>query len=62
MNLKYEYLEAGEDYSKEDLFKIFPNAKTFPQIKIGDNIIGGFQQLQKYIEDTGYNGTGYTLS
>ena len=38
----------------------FPDARTFPQIVIGERKIGGYDQLLQYIEDTGYNGTGYT--
>jgi glutaredoxin len=39
----------------------FPNARTVPQIVIGGKKIGGYDQFTKYIDDTGYNGTGYSL-
>jgi glutaredoxin len=32
-----------------------------PQIRINGENIGGYDKLAAYIEDTGYNGTGYTL-
>jgi len=43
------------------LFEQFPGARTFPQIKINDRVIGGYEQLVTYIEETGYNGTGHSL-
>jgi len=33
------------DYTKEEFFKLFPYAKTFPQIIINGNIIGGYSEL-----------------
>ena len=39
----------------------FPTARTFPQIVVSGNKIGGYDQLVKYIEDTNYTGTGDTL-
>jgi glutaredoxin len=40
---------------------MFPGAKTFPQIKINGHNIGGYDKLGNYLEETGYNGTGWTL-
>ena len=31
------------------------------KIFIGDTYIGGYEALVKYIEDTGFNGTGYSV-
>jgi glutaredoxin len=59
--LAYEYLTMGADYSREQLFETFPNAKTVPQIIINGNKIGGYSELLNYIEETGYTGTGHTL-
>jgi glutaredoxin len=39
----------------------FPEARTFPQIVVNGQKIGGFEQFTKYIEDTNYTGTGHTL-
>jgi glutaredoxin len=33
------------DYTKEEFFKLFPYAKTFPQIIINGNVIGGYSEL-----------------
>ena len=43
-----------EDFTREELFEIFPTARTFPQIKIDGESIGGFDQLQKW-HDTDWN-------
>ena len=39
----------------------FPTARTFPQIKVYDKSVGGYDQFLKYIEDTGFNGSGNSL-
>ena len=35
--------------------------KAGEKIKIGDNKVGGYEGMVKYVEDTNYNGTGFTL-
>ena len=35
-------------YTKEDLLKLLPQAKTVPQIFIEDRYIGGYTELMKY--------------
>lgn len=59
--LKYKYFSLGTDYTKEELLEQFPGARTVPQIVVNGTKIGGFENLAKYIEETNYNGTGYTL-
>ena len=48
-------------WTKEDLLKAVPNAKTVPQIFILKNkYIGGYDDLLKYFEETTSNyGDGY---
>ena len=58
---KFEYKELGKDFTREEVFETFPNAKTFPQIIVGDNKVGGYEQFVAYVEDTNYTGTGHTL-
>jgi glutaredoxin len=58
---KYEYKELGKDFTREEVFETFPTARTFPQIIIGGNKVGGYEQMVEYIDSTGYNGTGYSL-
>jgi glutaredoxin len=57
----HKYLTMGKDYPREQLFETFPEAKTVPQIIINGTKIGGYNELIKYIEDTGYTGTGHSL-
>ena len=38
-----------QDYTREDFFVKFPNAKTFPQIIINDKHIGGYHELEKWL-------------
>ena len=60
-NLDYTYKQLDVDFTRDEVFENFPNARTFPQIKISGKIIGGFDDMMTYIETTGYNGTGYSL-
>ena len=58
---QYEYLEMGKDFDREAVLTEFPEARTFPQIVVGGQKVGGFEQFVQYIENTGYTGTGHTL-
>jgi len=58
---QYEYLEMGRDFDREAVLTEFPEARTFPQIVVGGQKVGGYEAFIKYIEDTGYTGTGHTL-
>lgn len=51
--------KIGDGYTREELLEAVPNARTVPQIIINGVAIGGFTELRKYIDQTGYNGTGY---
>tara|TARA_Y100000590_G_scaffold404751_1_gene492539 strand:+ start:272 stop:511 length:240 start_codon:yes stop_codon:yes gene_type:complete len=44
-----------QDYNKEDFFKKFPNAKTFPQIIINKEHIGGYFELKKWLEQNSFD-------
>tara|TARA_B100000029_G_scaffold486117_1_gene540160 strand:+ start:647 stop:883 length:237 start_codon:yes stop_codon:yes gene_type:complete len=37
------------DYTKEDFFEKFPTAKTFPQIVINNEHVGGYHDLEKWL-------------
>lgn len=47
-NPKIHMLE--KDYSRDDFFKKFPNAKTFPQIIINNEHVGGYSELKIWLE------------
>jgi len=52
---------VGKDVTREELLEAAPNARTVPQIIINGKSIGGYDQLVTYIDETGFNSTGYTL-
>lgn len=43
---EYVYKQLDVDFTREELFEAFPGARTFPQIKVDDQPIGGYQQLE----------------
>lgn len=59
--LKYTYKQLGVDFEREEVLEEFPGARTFPQIKVNGDKIGGYDKLGTYLEETGYTGTGHTL-
>lgn len=59
--ISYELRQVGEDWTREQLLESIPTARSVPQIVINGNNIGGYEQLMSYLEDTGFNGTGYSL-
>lgn len=59
--IEYEYLQLGVDFERDRVLEEFPEARTFPQIVVNGQKIGGYDNLAQHLEDTGYNGTGYTL-
>lgn len=60
-NLNYVYKQLDVDFTRDEILSEFPEAKTFPQIKVNGTKIGGYDKLGTYLEETGYNGTGFTL-
>ena len=44
-----EILMLNQDYSREQFFEIFPTAKTFPQIIINGEKIGGYRELERWM-------------
>lgn len=61
INVNYEVRKIGTEWSREDLLESVPNARSVPQILINNEAIGGYNELVRYIEDTGFNGTGHSL-
>jgi glutaredoxin 3 len=57
--IPFEERKIGDGYTKEELLEALPNARSVPQIVINGASIGGFTELKKYIDETGFNGTGY---
>ena len=59
MNVRFDEAKIGTDITKEELLEIAPNARTAPQIVINNKVVGGYDDLVDYIENTGWNGSGY---
>ena len=50
--LEFKKYMLDVDYSREELFKKFPSARTFPQITIDGNLVGGYTEFAaKILED-----------
>ena len=45
----FEEKKIGHGYEKEDLLKEVPTARTVPQIIIDGKVIGGYNELNKYL-------------
>ena len=43
------------DYNRNDFFKKFPQAKTFPQIIINNENVGGYYELNKWLEKNSFD-------
>jgi len=61
MNIPFTTRKLHDDLTREQIQEMAPGARTMPQIIINGSVIGGYDQLNTYIENTGFNGTGYTL-
>jgi glutaredoxin len=61
LKINYEVRKVGTEWTREQLLEAIPAARTVPQIMINNSVIGGYESLIKYIDETGYNGTGHTL-
>ena len=58
LDLKYEELKLGVDYTKEELRELVPAhlSLTVPQIFVYNKRIGGYEDFAEYIENTGITG------
>ena len=53
--LPFEYKQLGTHYSLDDLMKLAPNAKSFPQIFVVDkngnkDLVGGYSELVEHLK------------
>ena len=46
----YNYYQLDTDFTREELFEKFPGARTFPQISIDGENIGGYTELVTYTD------------
>ena len=49
--LDYTYKQLDTDFSRDEFFNIFPAARTFPQIKIDGNDVGGYTELESWLQN-----------
>jgi len=47
----YNKLMLNSDFTREELLNKFPNARTFPQIVVDGNIVGGLNQFTEYLQE-----------
>ena len=47
-NLTYKML--NEDFTRDELFEVFPSARTFPQIIVDGKKIGGFKEFKHLVD------------
>jgi glutaredoxin 3 len=48
--VSYIYKQMGVDFTRDEVFEQFPNARTFPQIKVNDEAIGGYNEFSALFE------------
>jgi len=49
---QFTYKQLDIDFTREELLELFPDARTFPQIKIDGQRIGGYDQLKTWHDNT----------
>ena len=50
----YNKFMLDEDFTREELFEKFPTARTFPQITIDGETIGGYTEFEAYLRENKY--------
>lgn len=48
--IDYKEYRIGEHISREDFLQLYPEAKTVPVIVVNNKWIGGFKELNEYVE------------
>ena len=46
----YTKFMLGEDFTREELFEKFPTARTFPQITVDGETVGGYDNFVTLLE------------
>lgn len=47
--IQFNYKQLGTDFTREELFEQFPNARTMPQVKkLDGGVIGGFKEFGQW--------------
>jgi len=53
--IEFEERNINKDYTKEQLLEAVPTARTVPQVFLDQQLIGGFTELKKYLEENHVN-------
>jgi glutaredoxin 3 len=54
-HVEFTYKQLDKDFTREELFEQFPTARTFPQVRIDGEAIGGYEQFSDYLEMLPYD-------
>lgn len=49
-NIEFEEKKLGVDFTTEELLEKFPSARTFPQIIVDDNHVGGYKEFKEIVD------------
>jgi glutaredoxin 3 len=49
--IEFEERKIGDGWTKEDLLESVPTARSVPQIFLGEELVGGFTELKKRLEN-----------
>ena len=49
--IEFEERKIGDGYTREDLLEAVPGARTVPQIFLDGELVGGFTELKKRLEN-----------
>lgn len=47
--ISFTEMKLGEDFTRETLLELFPNARTYPVVVIDGFNIGGYEQLKEQL-------------
>jgi glutaredoxin len=47
----FEERKIGDGYTREELLEAVPTARSVPQIFLGEELVGGFTELKKRLEN-----------
>ena len=47
--ISYVYKQLGVDFTRDEVLEKFPGARTFPQIAVNDDPIGGYNEFSKLV-------------
>ena len=45
-NFEYKKYMLDEDFTREQMFEKFPSARTFPQITVNGQLVGGYTEFE----------------